>query len=231
MELQIIYEDNHLLIVNKPFGELVHFDKTGDTPVEVYLKTYLKNKYNKPGNVFLRAVHRLDRPVTGVLLFARTSKGLERMARLFKVKKIKKTYWALSPNLPSKLEDRVVQHLLKDRKRNIVNAVSQNVSKAREAITDYRVMGEFHSKYLFELKPVTGRSHQLRVLMRSLGCPIIGDLKYDGNKMSNGRAIMLHARQIEFIHPVSRKKLRIRAPLPDLKEWRGLEPSLFEEEE
>lgn len=231
MELQILYEDNHLLIVNKPFGELVHFDKTGDTPVEVYLKTYLKNKYNKPGNVFLRAVHRLDRPVTGVLVYAKTSKGLERMARLFKLQKINKTYWALSPNISSKLEGRVAQYLLKDRKRNIVDVVGQNVSGAREAITEFRVMGEFKSNYLYELKPVTGRSHQLRVLMKSLGCPIIGDLKYDGNKMSNGRAILLHARQIAFIHPVSKKKLRIRAPLPDLKEWRGLEPSVYEEEE
>lgn len=230
MDIQFLYEDNHLLIINKPFGELVHSDKTGDTPLEDYLKSYIKNTYGKPGNVFLRACHRLDRPVSGALIYGKTSKGLERMTGLFREKMVQKTYWALAERVPAKTEGRVSHFLEKDRAKNVVRAFPKDGPNRKQAITTYKVIGRFDSGYLFELKPVTGRSHQLRVMMAGMKCPILGDLKYGGKKISNGRAILLHARSIAFMHPVQQKMLNISAPLPSLSEWKHIQDFTIEAE-
>ena len=225
MDIQVLYEDNHLLIINKPFGELVHFDRTGDTPIEAYLKAYIKNKYNKPGSVFLRAAHRLDRPVSGVLVYVRTSKALERMARLFKERKISKTYWALTHKMPRQMEGRVDHYLYKNRQKNLVEVTKPGKDGAKRCQTDFRVVADLGERFLVELKPITGRSHQLRVALRSLGSPILGDMKYGGKKISNPRSILLHARSIGFIHPVSQKEVLVEAPLPALPEWQGVDAS------
>ncbi len=219
MTPEILYEDNHLIIVNKPFGMLTHGDKTGDPSVEDILKDYIKEKYNKPGNVFLKSVHRLDRPTSGVLMLARTSKGHERMAKQFKERKVKKTYWALTNRTPDPLEGTVTHYLRKDFKKNYVVFSEEEVPGSKVATTHYEVKGRYGDYTLIELKPITGRSHQLRVMLRSKGCPIIGDVKYKGSKASNSRAIMLHSRELVFTHPTLKESITVTADVPDLEEW------------
>ena len=223
MEPDILYEDNHLIVVNKPPGMLVHSDKTGDTTMEEIVKDWLKVKYNKPGNVFARSVHRLDRPVSGILIIGKTTKGHTRMAKLFRSREVDKIYWALTTRCPSPAADKVRQFLTKDPDDNVVKWQDSPTALSKEAITEYRVLREINGTFLVELHPLTGRSHQLRVLMRSKRCPIIGDVKYNGRKISSPQAIMLHAREIAFIHPVRNERIHIVAPLPDLLEWQGVE--------
>ena len=227
-DLDILYEDNHLIIINKPLGGLVHGDKTGDETLEEKLKVFLKVKYNKPGEVFLRAVHRLDRPVTGVLIFGKTSKGHERMAKLFKEHQVDKTYWALTRQLPSRLDGRVEQYLVKNPEKNRVFYYWDEVEGSKKAITNMRMLGQRKGYNLFELKPLTGRSHQLRVLMKSLGSPIAGDLKYGSHLVKVPKAILLHARRIAFIHPVKKEEIVIYAPLPSYPEWQLFPSEDFE---
>lgn len=223
MTPQILYEDNHLIAVNKPPGMLVHGDVTGDPTVEEFVKAYLKEKYHKPGNVFARTVHRLDRPVSGVLLLGRTSKGHSRMAQLFRERAVTKIYWALTARCPNPPAATVTQYLVKDSTNNVVTWHDTPVPNSRIAITEYRVIGQFNDLFLIELHPITGRSHQLRVLMRSKRCPIAGDVKYNGRMISNPQAVLLHSREMSFIHPVRHEPVRIIAPLPDIAEWSGVE--------
>lgn len=223
MTPDILYEDNHLVIVNKPNGILTHGDPTGDPSMETMVQAYLKEKYNKPGNVYGKSVHRLDRPVSGALMIARTSKAHERMAKQFRDRQVFKTYWALTTRKPSPEEGKIVQYLQKDRKRNVVLWSDDPVEGYVEAITEYHVLGEVEPFYLVALHPLTGRSHQLRVAMRAKRCPIAGDVKYNGTRIGNPRAILLHSREIRFTHPVRKEELVITAPLPDLEQWRLFE--------
>lgn len=223
MTPQILYEDNHIIAVNKPPGMLVHGDETGDPTVEDFVREYLREKYNKPGNVFARTVHRLDRPVSGVLLIGRTTKGHTRMAQMFRQREVKKIYWALTARSPNPPAATVTQYLVKDSEANVVTWHETSVPNSRESITEYRQLRAVNDLYLIEMHPITGRSHQLRVLLRSKRCPIAGDVKYNGRIISNPRAILLHARELSFVHPVRQEPVSIIAPLPDVEEWRGVE--------
>lgn len=222
IDLEIIYEDNHLIAINKPNGYLVHADKTGDVSLEMILKGYLKEKYQKPGNVFLQSCHRLDRPVSGVLIFAKTSKGIERMRKLFAEKKVAKTYLALAEHMPEPPEGHLKNMLLKDRTTNVVHVVATDVPGAVIAETIYKTLGQVDRFFLVRLHPVTGRSHQLRVHMSHIGSPIYGDVKYGGPPMNNPSSLMLHCRQMEFEHPVQNIPLVLKAELPDIPVWSRL---------
>lgn len=218
MMLQIVFEDNHLLVVNKPGGALVHGDKTGDRTLLDQAKHYLKKKYNKPGNVFLQPCHRLDRPVSGTLIFARTSKAVDRMNKLFRDKRIEKKYWAVTDKCPGDLEGTVEGlMLLKDRKKNLVHVVDRH-SNAKSSSTHYRLIGQYAKYYLWELEPVTGRSHQLRVTMKHLGMPILGDLKY-GHSKGLDSSIALHCRSLRFVHPVNKEEVMLSSPVPKMYPW------------
>lgn len=219
----ILFEDNHLVIVNKPPGMLVHGDKTGDVTIEDIVREYVRDKYDKPGNVFLKAVHRLDRPVSGALILGKTSKGHERMAKLFRSREVEKVYWALTARCPNPPAGAVKQYLTKISEENIVRWHDTPVTEAKEAYTEYRFLHEKDGLFLIELHPLTGRSHQLRVLLRSKRCPIAGDIKYNGRKISSPQAILLHAREVSFVHPVKQERIHVIAPLPDLPEWKGWE--------
>lgn len=193
-------------------------DKTEDTPLIDLAKEYIKLKYQKPGNVFLGLCHRLDRPVSGVLLLARTSKALERINRMFQQGQIQKKYLAISHRMPVNKSGHLEQYLEKDMKKNIVSPVDHPSTRAKKAITDYRVLNTFDNFTLVELQPQTGRSHQLRVAMQTLKAPIIGDIKY-GGKTFNPSSICLHCLSMEFSHPVTKELIRIKAPVPDAEPW------------
>ncbi len=216
---QVMYEDNHLLVVNKPNGLLTHGDKTGDVALEDIVKSYIKEKYNKPGNVYSKSVHRLDRPVSGAIIFARTSKGHERMSELFKQRAVKKIYLALVTKPIKPLRGTVTQYLYKDFSRNVVMWYDAPGADRREAVTRYEVLCHVEPFYLVKLEPLTGRSHQLRAMLRSKRAPIAGDLKYHGCHISNPRAILLHAHSLEFVHPVRKVPMHIVAAPPGLNEW------------
>ena len=219
--INILYEDNHLLVVNKPAGMLVQGDDTGDIPLVAYGKEYLKQKYDKPGDVFLGVVHRLDRPVSGAVVLARTSKALSRMNTLFREKKTEKVYWALVGNSPPKEADTLVHWLTKDSKKNKATAHLREVPGSKQAILAYRLLAQQHKLFLLEIKPHTGRPHQIRVQLAAIGCPIRGDLKYGFSEANADASINLHARCLAFMHPVKKIPLRVVAPLPDEAAWRG----------
>lgn len=220
-DFSVIYEDNHLLIVNKANGILVQGDETGDTPLVELCKEYIKEKYQKPGAVFLGVVHRLDRPVSGVVVLARTSKALERMNALFREKETKKTYWAVVKNKPPKESDTLVHWLSKDEKKNKTAHFIKETPGALRAELSYKVLGTANGHWLLQVNPVTGRSHQIRVQLASMGCPIRGDVKYGYKEIINdGRSINLHARKLEFVHPVTKGMLKVSAPLPDDIFWK-----------
>ena len=219
MQLQVLYEDNHLIAVNKPAGYLSQSDQTGDVTVMDLAKEYVKVRYNKPGDVFLGSVHRLDRPVSGVIVFARTSKALSRMTEIFRERKVTKTYWAIVEEQPTPIEGRLTGYLYKDAKKNISKVVPKANSNrhqgAKEATLDYRMIGRVGSNVLLEIKPLTGRPHQIRVqLAQQLESPIRGDLKYGFRTPNEDGNINLHSRRLEFQHPVKKEPITITAEPP-----------------
>lgn len=219
--MEVLYEDNHIIIINKAPGEIVQGDKTGDEPLSETLKRYLKEKYNKPGNVFVGVVHRLDRPVGGVVVFAKTSKALSRLNEMFRLGKVKKTYWALTRNKPAESEGRIVSYITTVERTNKSTAWPAPRPGAKEAILSYRHIASSDRYHLLEVNLETGRKHQIRVQLASIGCPIKGDLKYGDRRSNPDGGISLMARHIEFVHPVSGKMIEATAPLPDEPLWQA----------
>ena len=219
--LQVIYEDNHIIIVNKRAGDIVQGDKTGDTPLNDIVKSYLKEKYNKPGNIYLGVVHRLDRPTSGIVLFSKTSKALPRLNKLFAEKKAKKTYWALVKNKPPKPNDTLIHWLKKNPKNNKSTVFIKETADSKKAILHYKILKKLDNFYLLEVSLETGRHHQIRSQLSSIGCPIKGDLKYGFNRSNKDMSIGLHARQLEFIHPVSKEEIAVIAPAPNNPVWKA----------
>ncbi|PNQ72752.1 RNA pseudouridine synthase [Hanstruepera neustonica] len=217
--LQVLYEDNHIIIVNKRAGDIVQGDKTGDKPLSDVIKDYLKDKYNKPGNVYLGVVHRLDRPTTGIVLFSKTSKALPRLNKLFAEKKASKTYWALVKNVPSNTEGTLVHWLKKNPKNNKSTAYIKETEGSKKAILHYKVIRALDNYILLEISLETGRHHQIRSQLASIGCPIKGDLKYGFDRSNKDGSISLHARKLEFNHPVSNESISVMAPLPKDPVW------------
>ena len=220
--MEVIYEDNHLIAVNKTCREIVQGDKTGDQPLSEMLKAWLKKKYAKPGNVFIGVAHRLDRPVSGVVLFAKTSKALARLNTMFRDGKVKKTYWAIVKNRPPKDEDEVVNWLVRNENQNKSFAFDNERPGAKKAILHYRLAAASDRYFLLEIDLKTGRHHQIRCQLAHLGCPIRGDLKYGYPRSNRDGGISLHARSASFVHPVSQLPVQIVAPVPDDPLWRAL---------
>lgn len=214
--LQVLHEDNHLIIVNKRPGDIVQGDKTGDLPLSEVVKEYIKNKYNKPGKVYLGVVHRLDRPTSGIVVFSKTSKALPRLNKLFKEKDAKKTYWAIVKNAPPKQEDRLVHYMKRNPKQNKSYAHVKEVPDSKRAELEYRVVKELNNYFLLEIDLHTGRHHQIRSQLSAVGSPIKGDLKYGFGRSNKDASIHLHARKLSFVHPVKKEKLEIIAPPPAL---------------
>jgi 23S rRNA pseudouridine1911/1915/1917 synthase len=216
---QIVYEDNHIIVVDKQPSQIVQGDKTGDEPLSESLKQYLKQKFNKPGNVFLGVVHRLDRPVSGLVVFSRTSKALARLNKQIADKSIKKTYWAVVRNRPKTESGQLIHYLAKDEKKNKSFVVSATRKDAKQAVLDYRLIGGSDTYYLLEIMLQTGRHHQIRVQLSKMGCPIKGDLKYGYPRSNETAFIHLHARQLEFTHPVSKQAMQFVAEPPHDPLW------------
>jgi 23S rRNA pseudouridine1911/1915/1917 synthase len=215
----VVYEDNHLIVVNKAAGILVQGDKTGDKTLIDYLKEYIAKKYDKPGAVFLHPIHRLDRPVSGLVAFARTSKGLERMMELFRKRDIHKVYWALVKRRPKDETGKLTHWLTKDEQKNVVTAHDEEVPGSQKAELNYKTLGYMNDHWLLEVRPVSGRPHQIRVQLASMGCPIRGDVKYGFPKPNQDGSINLHAFHLIFVHPIRKEKLFLRAALPEEKFW------------
>jgi 23S rRNA pseudouridine1911/1915/1917 synthase len=217
--LDVVYEDNHLLIINKPSGILVQGDSTHDKPLVEYGKDYIKEKYNKPGSVFLGVVHRIDRPVSGLVVFARTSKALERMNRLFHDKKVQKTYWAIAKQKTRPEVGKMVNWLIKDTSKNVTKAYDEEVDGAKRAELNYRYLGTLNRHHLIEVKPITGRPHQIRVQLATAGSPIRGDIKYGFKQPNTDASIHLHARKLYFNHPIKNEPIDLVASLPETEFW------------
>lgn len=219
--MQILYEDNHIIAVNKTCSEIVQGDKTGDTPLSDTVKAYIKDTCAKPGEVFLGVTHRLDRPTSGVVLFARTGKALVRLNEMFRQHgQIQKTYWAIVKNQPKEAEGRLEHYLYRNEKQNKSYVCDSTRKDAKKAILSYRTIGKSDRYYLLEINLETGRHHQIRCQLAAIGCPIKGDLKYGYDRSNPDGGISLHARSIRFIHPVSKKEIYIEAPVPDDKLWK-----------
>ena len=212
--MTVVYEDNHIIIVNKTASEIVQGDKTGDTPLSETVKEYLKEKYQKPGNVFIGVTHRLDRPVSGLVLFAKTSKALSRLNEMFKRGEVQKTYWAVVKNRPPQEEGTLSHWLLRNEKQNKSYAYDKEKPGSKHALLDYRLIAASDNYYLLEVNLKTGRHHQIRCQLSKMGCPIKGDLKYGFARSNTDGSICLHARRIAFVHPVSNENITVEAPLP-----------------
>jgi 23S rRNA pseudouridine1911/1915/1917 synthase len=224
--MTVLYEDNHIIAVSKTCHEIVQGDKTGDAPLSDIVKVYIKEKYNKPGEVFLGVTHRLDRPTTGVVLFARTSKALTRLNEMFKSHdKIQKTYWAIVQDPPRIPEGRLENYLWRNEKQNKSFVVKPGTKDAKRAVLTYKVIAHSERYSLLEINLETGRHHQIRCQLAAIGCPIKGDLKYGAKRSNPDGGISLHARKIEFIHPVSKLPLSIVAPVPNDNLWHSLSPN------
>jgi 23S rRNA pseudouridine1911/1915/1917 synthase len=219
----VLYEDNHLIAINKKAGDIVQVDETGDEPLDEQVKKYLAVKYNKPNSAFLGVVHRLDRPVSGVILFAKTSKALERMNAIFKNREVKKTYWAIVRNKPDNTSGTLVHWLVKNSQKNVVTPHNIEVPGSQRAELSYRLITELGGYYLIEVDPLTGRSHQIRVQLSTLGTPIVGDNKYGYPRGSRKGSICLHARRLQFLHPVKKEPVNIFAKLPVDGFWERFE--------
>ena len=220
-----LYEDNHIIIVYKECGEIVQGDKTGDTPLSESVKHWLKEKYDKPGNVFLGVVHRLDRPVTGIVVFGKTSKALKRLNDMFRKGEVSKTYWAIVQNAPEKQDETLINWLVRNEKQNKSYAHENEVPNSKKAILHYKVLGSSDHYTLLEINLQTGRHHQIRCQLAHMGCTIKGDLKYGARRSNPDGGISLLARRIEFVHPVSHDKIMVEAPLPNEKLWQEITPN------
>ena len=221
--MTVVYEDNHIIVVNKTASEIVQADKTGDTPLSETVKQYLKEKYQKPGNVFLGVTHRLDRPVSGLVIFAKTSKALTRLNEMFRAGEVKKTYWAVVKNAPKESEGELVHFLVRNEKQNKSYAYDKEVPNSKKAVLDYRLIGRSDNYYLLEVDLKTGRHHQIRCQLAKMGCPIKGDFKYGSPRSNPDGSICLHARRVRFVHPVSKELIELKAPLPEGNLWKGFE--------
>lgn len=219
---EVIYEDNHIIAVNKKPSDIVQGDKTGDTPLSEFVKQYIKEKHQKPGEVFLGTVHRLDRPVSGIVLFARTSKALSRLNEMFRSKEIQKTYWAVVRNKPQIPEGKLVHYLVKNEAKNMSKAFSREVKGGLRSELDYKLLCSSDNYHLLEINPHTGRHHQIRVQLASMNCPIKGDLKYGFPRSNPDGSIHLHARRVEFIHPVKKEQVIITADPPNEPLWNAM---------
>ena len=217
--IEVLFEDNHLLAINKAAGMLVQGDETGDIPLVELCKQYIKKKYDKPGEVFLGVVHRLDRPVSGVVVFARTSKALTRMNELFRSREMQKIYWAIADQRPSPPEGHLVHWRRKDVKKNKTTACRKETKEAQLSELWYKLISKKGIRYLTEVRPLTGRSHQIRVQLADIGCPILGDLKYGSGVATGDGSIALHARSLSFVHPVKKEIIFIEAPTPTCDWW------------
>ncbi len=220
-DLEILYEDNHILAINKPSGVLVQPDKKGDAALEDIVKQYIAHKYNKPGEVYLGVCHRIDRPVSGVVLLARTSKALVRLNEMFKTKEIKKTYWAVVANMPPEPSAHLVHWLKKNEQKNISHAYDKEVKGTLKSELDYKWLKSIDNYHLLEVNPHTGRHHQIRLQLSKIGCPIKGDVKYGARRGNGDGSIHLHARQVDFMHPVKKEPVTITAPVPDEVVWKA----------
>lgn len=217
--MTVIYEDNHIIVVNKSASEIVQGDKTGDTPLCETVKNYLKEKYQKPGNVFIGVTHRLDRPVSGLVIFAKTSKALSRLNDMFRIGNVHKVYWAIVKNRPTQEEGLLEHWLVRNEKQNKSYAYDHEVKDAKKASLRYRLIGHSENYHLLEVELLTGRHHQIRCQLAKMGCPIKGDLKYGAPRSNPDGSICLHARRIQFVHPVSKLPIEIEAPLPSGNLW------------
>lgn len=217
--LQVLYEDNHIIIINKRVGDIVQGDQTGDKPLSDVVKEFIKDKYKKPGNVFLGVVHRLDRPTSGLVIFAKTSKALERLNKMLREKQIDKTYWAIVKNKPQKEQDTLNHYLKKNPKNNKSTVFKKEIKDSKKAILHYKVINELNNYFLLEIDLETGRHHQIRCQLSKIGCPIKGDLKYGFDRSNQGGGIHLHAREIRFTHPVTKNEICIIAATPNDVIW------------
>lgn len=221
--MTVVYEDNHIIIVNKTASEIVQGDKTGDVPLSETVKQYLKEKYHKPGNVFIGVTHRLDRPVSGLVVFAKTSKALSRLNEMFKNSEVKKTYWAIVKQTPAETEGELVNYLVRNEKQNKSYAYDTEKPGSKKAILHYRLIARSDNYSLLEVDLKTGRHHQIRCQLAKMGCPIKGDLKYGFPRSNPDGSICLHARRVRFVHPVSKELIDVVAPVPSDNLWRSFE--------
>jgi 23S rRNA pseudouridine1911/1915/1917 synthase len=221
--MTVLYEDNHIIVINKAAGEIVQGDKTGDQSLCDTMKAYLKEKYAKPGNVFVGLPHRLDRPVSGVVVLAKTSKALERLNTMFRDGNVKKIYWAITKVRPAESEGELKSWILRNEKMNKSFCYPKEVKGSKNALLYYRHIAESQNYNLIEVELKTGRHHQIRCQLASIGCPIKGDLKYGAKRSNPDGSISLHARYVEFIHPVSKELIQVTAPVPDNKLWLSFE--------
>lgn len=225
-EKDILFEDNHFIAINKRGGDIVQVDNTGDRSLEEMVNVFLTQKYNKPNGAFVGVIHRLDRPVSGMILMAKTSKGLDRMNRLFHDRKVQKTYLAVVKNKPPHRSGKLINWLLRDRKKMITKAYDREVKNGSYAELDYEVIGQLEGYYLLKIVPLTGRTHQIRSQLAYMGCPIVGDNKYGYPRGSLMRTICLHSRALTFVHPIKEEPLEIKAPLPNDGFWEKFNPLL-----
>ena len=219
--MTVLYEDNHIIIVNKTASEIVQGDKTGDVPLSETVKQYLKEKYQKPGNVFIGVTHRLDRPVSGLVVFAKTSKALSRLNEMFKNSEVRKTYWAVVKNAPREPEGELVHYLVRNEKQNKSYCYDTERPGSKRAVLHYRLIGRSQNYFLLEVDLKTGRHHQIRCQLAKMGCPIKGDLKYGFPRSNPDGSICLHARRVSFEHPVSHLRIEVEAPVPAGSLWNG----------
>ena len=220
--LQILHEDNHLIVINKRVGDLVQGDKTGDKPLSEVVKEYIKEKYNKPGEVFLGVIHRLDRPTTGIIVFAKTTKALTRLNEMFSNRETQKTYWAIVKNKPENDNDILVHYLKRNEKNNTSKAHLKEIPESKKASLEYKIIKKLDNYFVLEINLLTGRHHQIRAQMAAIGSPIKGDLKYGFERSNLDGGIHLHARKLVFIHPVSKMALEIIAPTPKDAIWKSI---------
>lgn len=217
--MTVVYEDNHIIVVNKDSGEIVQGDKTGDTPLSDIVKEYIRQKYNKPSNVFLGVVHRLDRPVSGLVVFAKTSKALTRLNEMFRTGSVHKTYWAITRNTPPQPSGRLEQWIVRNEKQNKSYVYNREVPNSKKAVLEYSTIGTSDNYTLLEVRLMTGRHHQIRCQLAAMGCPIKGDLKYGAKRSNPDGSISLMSRYVEFVHPVSKETISLSAPRPPHSLW------------